>query len=107
MLGDQVAFFTAQYAAKSLKANGLLRNELLVAQTGEQPGLVPVNTVFSMLGIDEYKDIDLNGRAALTLDFSQPLPSSLHGAAELVVDIGTVEHIFDLAQAFSNSVRLV
>jgi hypothetical protein len=73
----------------------------------ENPELVSVRTLLAMLGIGEYYDIDLNGRAAFTLDFSGDLPVELHSAAGVVFDIGTIEHIFNAPKAFANIVSML
>jgi hypothetical protein len=107
-LGDQVTYFTHEYAVRKLARAGYLANPGVRPESHhENPELVSVRTLLAMLGIDEYYDIDINGQAALTLDFSQDLPPELRSSAALVLDIGTIEHIFDAAHAFANVVTMV
>jgi len=54
-------------------------------------------------GITEYTDFDLNGKAMINLDLTQPLPSEYRLKYGTVVDSGTIEHIFDQYSAFKNS----
>ncbi|MGO9125732.1 MAG: class I SAM-dependent methyltransferase [Terriglobales bacterium] len=107
-LGDQITWLTREYALRNLSKAGLLRNPAApVIPSHRNPKLISLQTFIAMLGFNEYHDIDINGRAAITCDFSQPLPPQLSEKAGVVVDIGTCEHIFNLPQAFTNIVRLL
>lgn len=53
-------------------------------------------------GITEYFDCDINARANVYLDLNKPLDSALNGAASVVIDAGTIEHVFNASQAFIN-----
>lgn len=107
-MGDQITWFTHAYALRVLKAAGLLRNASVSAlPSPHNPKMVSFRTVLAMLGFEEFYDIDINGRAALTLDFSQPLCDELRGRAGVVIDIGTCEHIFNLPQVFTNLIELL
>lgn len=57
--------------------------------------------------IEEYVDCDVNEKADLHLDLGRPLPQNLRERFGTVVDSGTLEHVFDLAQAFANVHELV
>jgi hypothetical protein len=50
----------------------------------------------------EYLDGDLNDRADLRLDLNAALPGDLVGRFSTVLNAGTVEHVFDIAQALAN-----
>src|SRR5207302_3693770 len=52
-------------------------------------------------GIDEYVDFDFNGDAAVELDLTNPLPSAYAKGAGTVIDLGTLEHVFDLRAAMA------
>lgn len=58
-------------------------------------------------GIESYQDADINGFADLDLDLSVPILPALHRAHGLVLNAGTLEHVFDLRQAFQNVHDLV
>ncbi len=107
VLGDQTTYLTAQYVLRVLKSNALLQKSVEIIPDHMYTNCASLESVLAMVGIEGYRDIDLNGRAALNLDFSCPLPSSLFGAAATVIDIGTLEHIFDIAATFGNIVKLL
>jgi hypothetical protein len=69
---------------------------------------VHARTLFSMLGIDDYADIDAYDfdRPAIVHDLNEPLPPNLQARFGLVIDGGTLEHIFDLRTCFANVVAL-
>ena len=107
-LGDQVSWVPPRYARRKLATAGLLRNaNAPTTPCRQNPGMVSFQSVLALLGFDQYYDLDLNGRAAITCDFSQPLAPELVGKAGVVIDIGTCEHIFNLAQVFANIVELL
>jgi len=107
-LGDQQVFLTEQYARSQLQRRNLLVNPQAPFKPDHiNPDLVSFETALAMLGIERYRDVDLNPRAALTLDLSSPLPAEHAGVADIVLDLGTAEHIFDTAQVFSNIVELL
>jgi SAM-dependent methyltransferase len=57
--------------------------------------------------VEEYVDCDVNEKADLNLDLCQPLLRTLRGRFGTVMNGGTLEHVFDLAQAFANVHELV
>jgi hypothetical protein len=105
VLGDQTTYLTHADVVRILKSKSLLRNEAEFVPDHKNNKYVSLQTVLSMIGVVGYHDIDLNGQAAMRLDFLQTLPPSLFGAAATMLDIGTLEHIFDIASAFGNIVR--
>jgi hypothetical protein len=105
MLGDQECFFSSEYGVKRLRKAGLLRNP--DARVELRGGLVTARSVFGMLGVEPYFDIDLNEQADYRLDLSQPLPPEFRGVAQSVIDVGTTEHIFNAPQAFKNIVEML
>ncbi len=68
---------------------------------------VHARTVFEMLGIDGYVDLDrFPDDAPMRLhDLNEPLPGDLEEAFGLVLDSGTLEHVFDVRQALENVAR--
>lgn len=61
-----------------------------------------LKTVFNILGFKSVISVDLNERADIRLDLSQPIPFEYHAKADLVFDPGTLEHIFDVKMAIEN-----
>jgi len=107
-LGDQITWFTQEYAASRLRACGFLRNAS-IADIGSphNPRMVAFRSLLQMLGFDEYYDIDVNGRASVTEDLSRPIRPAYRGQAGVVIDVGTTEHIFNFPQVFANIVELL
>lgn len=52
--------------------------------------------------ITDYVDIDINDEARLKLDLNAPLPVELKSFAMTVANVGTAEHVFDIACVFRN-----
>jgi hypothetical protein len=105
-LGDQQTYFTERWVRRVLHHRKLLRREVTAFPDHVDPTFVSVASVLEMLGVDPYSDIDLSERARIRADLSAPLPQELHGTAGLVLDVGTTEHILDIAAVFRNTVRL-
>lgn len=53
-------------------------------------------------GLAEYTDLDFNDSADIKIDFSLPLPEEYNETCDIVLDGGTSEHIFDIANVFKN-----
>jgi hypothetical protein len=64
---------------------------------------------FRLLGARSIRSIDYSGyeQATLIHDMNQPLPDSLRETATVAYDGGTLEHVFNITQAFKNSMELV
>jgi len=64
---------------------------------------------FALLGAKEIFAIDVSDfeGANMLHDMNQPLPDSLISSFDLVLDGGTLEHIFDLPTALRNATRMV
>jgi hypothetical protein len=65
---------------------------------------VHARTFFAMLGIEKYADIDLldDDRPVIQHDLNLPVPDELRDRFGLVVDAGTLEHIFDVRACLEN-----
>jgi hypothetical protein len=61
------------------------------------------------LGAEHVDAIDVSAYegASIVLDMNRPAPESLHGRFTALVDGGTLEHIFDVPQAFRNVAALL
>jgi hypothetical protein len=55
----------------------------------------------------DYADFDFNEDAAVHLDLTAPLDASYGGGAGTVIDIGTLEHVFDLRAAMETAHAMV
>src|SRR2546423_3658059 len=79
-----------------------------LSQRPEAKNFVHAKTFFEMMGIKEYYDIDkFEADAPCILhDLNSPIPVELEGKFGLVIDGGTMEHIFDVRQVMENIVRM-
>jgi len=66
-------------------------------------------TMFRELGLGEIEALDASEfeKAALVWDLNDPIPDDLRGQFDLVVDGGTLEHVFDIIQALENVENLL
>ncbi len=65
--------------------------------------------LFRVLGAKEILAVDASGfeGARIIQDMNLPIPDSLASSFDLVLDGGTLEHIFDLPTALRNATRMV
>lgn len=70
---------------------------------------MPPEAFFESLGFRAYQSLDLYGSEGATIihDLTQPVAARLRSAFDLVIDGGTIEHIFDIAAALRNIVILL
>ena len=68
---------------------------------------VHARTFFDMLGLDGYTDVDRypDDEPTLLADLNRPLPEELREGFGLVLDSGTLEHVFDVRQGVENVMR--
>lgn len=66
-------------------------------------------TLFRLWGMGPYEALDASPVEGPTVvhDLNQPVPSAWHGRYGLIIDGGTVEHIFDIRTALTNVVRML
>lgn len=65
---------------------------------GRRLGWVTAESFFKAFGINRMDSLDIPGsehRAAIQHDLNSPLPTELRGKYQLLLDPGTLEHIFD------------
>lgn len=63
---------------------------------------------FTAAGASEVSAIDASGyeRAGVIHDMNEPVPAELHERFDMVVDGGSIEHIFKPGEALANSMRM-
>ncbi len=67
-----------------------------------------VKQLLKARGIKHIKSIDLfDGRADLKYDMNFPIPAIEHENYNVLLDIGSLEHVFDTKQCLENCLRLV
>ena len=67
-------------------------------------------TFFSMLGLRGYTDLDLyspDAEPGIVHDLNRPVPADLEASFGLVLDSGTMEHVFDVRTCMRNIVEMV
>jgi hypothetical protein len=75
---------------------------------GRRLGWVDARTFLKVMGIDTFHSLDLPGSeygADIYHDLNEPLPAQWHGNYQLLVDPGTLEHVFDVRTCLANIVR--
>ena len=62
------------------------------------------NSLFDFLGFEttDYMDVSEYEGANVIHDLNTHVPANLHGKYDLVIDGGTIEHIFNVPSAFEN-----
>ena len=65
-------------------------------------------TALKLLGAKVIDSMDASDyeQATVVADLNKPIPEALHGKFDLVYDGGTIEHVFDVRQAFQNLMSL-
>ena len=104
MVGRQVMCVPPDVTASILNAIGI---------PGEQTTTIPqwsfAEPLFALLGARQVLSIDASDYEQPTKihDFNQPLPPSLINQFSVVYDGGTIEHVFNIPQAFKNCMEMV
>ncbi len=63
--------------------------------------------LFLAMGFEHYDDIDIEGEpSTIVHDLNQLVPKELWGRYDLVFELGTMEHVFDVRTVFESMVRL-
>jgi len=118
--GNQDIYATAQDVKRWAKEDGVLLSqpkEVLYSTSGDVPTInkeakeyIHAKTFFEFLGIreEEYYDIDKFDfdRPKIIHDLQYPIESKYHDFFNLIVDSGTLEHIFDVRAVMENIVRI-
>lgn len=65
--------------------------------------------LFSLLGAREISSLDYSSyeNATILHDLNSPIPKELHERFSVVYDGGTLEHVFNIPQAFKNCMEMV
>jgi len=113
-LGRLFVYFTHQELARWAREQG---TELApVERTGlshdrrlAERGCLDDKSFFELLGFSEVQSCDISDweQADLIFDFGQPIPEELEGRFDVVVEAGTLLHVFDVPCALRNLHRLL
>jgi SAM-dependent methyltransferase len=65
--------------------------------------------LFKMLGFRRIESMDAfdNERPTYVQDLNNPIPASLHGTFDAVLDFGTLDHVYDMRMAIANIVNML
>src|SRR5689334_15543144 len=72
--------------------------ELTKHPTGSRLGWVTAGTFFKALGLEQVETLDIPGAEQsprMVHDLNEPFPAAMHRKFRLVLDPGTIEHVFD------------
>jgi hypothetical protein len=105
MVGRQSLNIPPDITASILDTIGIPREQttaLLEGQKFAEP-------LFAILGARQVSSIDVSDyeRPTQTHDFNQALPARLVNQFSVVYDGGTIEHVFNIPQAFKNCMEMV
>jgi hypothetical protein len=67
-------------------------------------GFIDDITFFSALGFDTVHSCDISecDNSTFNIDLNQPVPEELRNAYDVIIDCGTVEHVFNFPQVLKN-----
>lgn len=107
MLGRQTLAVPADDLRAEIDRYGLAQLRPAVADI--YAGFPYSDRLLRALGAHELDAIDVSGYegASVVLDMNRPAPEALHGRFTAIIDGGTLEHIFDVPQAFRNVAALL
>lgn len=124
-LGRQTIAMSYQQVIELLQQEGYELPERVLRQTaitydhetggakelGRKRGVnyITDGTFFGLLGIKELFTLDVSGyeKADIVHDLNMPIPESLCGQFDFIIDGGTFDHLFDIRVAFENVVKLL
>ena len=103
-IGRQVVGGPPDVIASILGVIGISRKQACGALQGRF-----AEPLFALFGARQVSSIDASNYegASFIQDLNQPLPTSLTNRFSLVHDGGTIEHVFNVPQAFKNCMEMV
>lgn len=104
MVGRQIVMVPSDITASILSAIGIPPERANTIFKGEF-----AEPLFAVLGARQVSSIDVSDyeQPSQIHDFNQPLPASLMNQFSVVYDGGTIEHVFNIPQAFKNCMEMV
>jgi len=109
MVGRQVVNMTDTDVASVLSTIGVPREKIFAAFQGKVEERAAAEPLFSLLGARQVSSVDASDYEGATYihDLNRPLPASLAGHFSVVHDGGTIEHVFNIPQAFKNCMEML
>jgi SAM-dependent methyltransferase len=108
ILGRQELFMDPTSLRRILRSFGMATNDAEVRRLlTEANGFA--EPLLRLLGAEHICSVDASSYegASIVHDMNLPIPSSLRGAFSVVIDAGTLEHIFDFPTAIKNCMEMV
>jgi hypothetical protein len=98
---DDVAKVFGPHVADAVTIRG--DSQSIAAWHGRQSSVIDADSLWRVLGFDpHYLDIAVIRGGEIVQDLNEPLAPELVGAFDFVIDSGTLEHCFNIAQAVAN-----
>lgn len=106
MLGRQSYQLNEAALQKCLEQNGRSAAEATTLLQ-QDPEYVEPFLQFLGAGTVHSMDASTYENATLVQDLNKPIPAELHQQYDVVIDAGTLEHVFNFPQAISNAMQMV
>ena len=115
LLGQGDIYFDLPHLRRMAALAGLSLKETIPFRSSHiavfaEKGFPHAETVFGMLGFSSISVLDYSAfeGADIVLDLNSPdLPADLHGQFDMIIDHGTLEHVFHLPNALNNVFQLL
>lgn len=115
LLGQGDIYFNMDYLRRISRRYGLALDESIPVRPSHAPvfaskGYPHCESVFRMLGFSEISVLDYSAFEGADVVFdlnSQDIPEHLEGSFDVLIDHGTLEHVFDLPTALNNIFRFL
>lgn len=108
VLGRQELFLDARALQRMLRRFGLPKSEAEIQQVlTEADGYA--EPLLRLLGAEQISSVDASAYegSSIVHDMNEAIPESLRGTFSVVIDAGTLEHIFDFPTAIKNCMEMV
>lgn len=78
-------------------------------RSGKGKEYITDDIFFKVLGIDNLSVMDISKyeNCSIVHDLNKPIPESLYGQYDFIVDGGTFDHLFDIKTGFENVVKML
>ncbi len=108
MLGRQGIYANRPALVSVLREAGYVMSQDCVSRLLD-PGTIFAEDIFSLFGAKEIIAIDVNNYegAQIIHDMNQPIPEALVSSFDVVLDGGTLEHVFNFPVGLQNAAQMV
>ena len=118
-LGRQTIAMTYEQVLELLQQEGYVVPDHILSETqviqdqktrhGKGTTFISDNVFFGLLGIKDLLAMDVSSYedADILHDLNKPIPETLYGQFDFIIDGGTFDHCFDVRIAFENVVKML